>query len=157
MSVTFTVRPVASADFEAWKPLWLGYNRFYGRETVAEALTRTTWGRFLDPAEPMHALVAEAEVGNGRDSGALIGIAHYLYHRSTLMIAPACYMQDLFTAEAARGHGVGRALIKAVYAAAKAAGAGRVYWQTQESNATAQALYDKLAARPGFIVYRKDL
>lgn len=152
MSAAFTVRPVAPADFAQWLPLWLGYNRFYGRDAVAEAITRTTWGRFFDACEQVNALVAEA---NG--DGALLGLAHIILHRSTTMIAPVCYMQDLFTAEAARGQGVGRALIEAVYEWARAAGCPRVYWQTQEGNATARALYDKLAERSGFIQYRRDL
>jgi GNAT superfamily N-acetyltransferase len=78
-----------------------------------------------------------------------------LFHRSTIQIAPACYLQDLFTSTAARGRGVGRALIDAVYARAVAANAGRLYWQTHESNSTAMALYDKVAERSGFVVYRK--
>ena len=98
----------------------------------------------------MHALVAESE-------GELIGLAHYLFHRTTTTIAPLCYLNDLFTSEAARGKGVGRALIEAVYVQARQAGAPRVYWQTHETNTTARALYDKLAERSGFIVYRKAL
>jgi GNAT superfamily N-acetyltransferase len=84
-------------------------------------------------------------------------LAHYLFHRSTTQIAPTCYLQDLFTARAARGRGVGRALIEAVYQRATAANAGRVYWQTQETNLTAIALYEKMAERSGFIVFRKAL
>ena len=98
----------------------------------------------------MHGLVAES-------GGELLGLTHYLYHRSTTLIEPVCYLQDLFTAEAARGKGVGRALIERVYREAKAAGCSRVYWQTHETNATARTLYDKVAAHYGFIVYRKDV
>ncbi|MBV9561794.1 MAG: GNAT family N-acetyltransferase, partial [Bradyrhizobium sp.] len=93
--------------------------------------------------------VAESE-------GHLLGLTHYLYHRSTTAIAPLCYLQDLFTTETARGKGVGRALIEGVYARAELAGAARVYWQTHETNLTAQSLYDKVAERSGFIVYRKQ-
>jgi GNAT superfamily N-acetyltransferase len=147
------IRDVKPADFESWLPLWRGYNAFYGRSgptALAEEITRSTWNRFFDAAEPVHALVAERD-------GALLGLAHYLYHRSTIMIAPICYLQDLYTVEAARGQGVGRALIEAVYERGRAAGSARVYWQTHETNATARALYDKLAQRSGFIVYRHDL
>ena len=153
MSAAVAVREAEAADFERWLPLWQGYNAFYGRSgatALADAITQIAWARFFDPAEPVHALVAER-------GGALLGLAHYLYHRSTIMIAPICYLQDLYTVEAARGQGVGRALIEAVYAHAQAAGSTRVYWQTQETNATARALYDKLAQRSGFIVYRHDL
>ena len=144
-----TVRPLARDDFDAWLPLWTGYNSFYER-VLPDDVTQTAWRRFLDPDEPMHALVAE------RDA-TVVGIVHYLFHRSTSMIAPTCYLQDLFTAPALRGRGVGRALIEAVYGDAKRAGAGRVYWQTHETNATAQRLYDRIAEKSGFIVYRKTL
>jgi GNAT superfamily N-acetyltransferase len=148
----FVVRPVAPTDLARWLPLWEGYNRFYGRDALAAEITRTTWTRFFDAYEPVHALVAEA-AGEGR----LLGLAHYLLHRSTIQIAPTCYMQDLFTEEAARGKGVGRALIEAVYERARAAGCPRVYWQTHESNANAMKLYDKVAERSGFIVFRQQL
>jgi GNAT superfamily N-acetyltransferase len=98
----------------------------------------------------MHALVAES-------GGALLGLAHYLFHRSTIQLGPSCYLQDLFTVSEARGRGVGRALVEAVYERARSAGCSRVYWQTHESNATAMALYDRLAERSGFVVYRRDL
>jgi GNAT superfamily N-acetyltransferase len=106
--------------------------------------------RFFDAYEPMHALVAER-------GGRLVGLAHFLFHRSTTSIAPNCYLQDLFVAEAQRGAGIGAALIAAVYEKAAAAGAPRVYWQTHETNATARRLYDKVAENSGFIVYRKLL
>lgn len=143
------VRPVRQDDFAAWKPLWDGYNAFYGRhgETVlADEITQCTWQRFFDPDEPMFALVAEAD-------GQLLGTTHYLYHRSTTRIAHTCYLQDLFTLEAARGRGIGRALIEAVYRAAAAAGVDRVYWQTHETNAAGRRLYDTVASNEGFIVY----
>jgi len=147
------VRPVTSADFARWLPLWEGYNAFYGRSgatALPAEITWSTWQRFLDPAEPVHALVAE------RDTR-LLGLTHYLYHRSTIHIELVCYLQDLFTAESARGSGIGRALIEAVAVRARAAGATRVYWLTHETNHTARQLYDKLAANSGFIVYRKQL
>jgi len=153
MSGQLVVRMLEQGDFAQWKPLWDGYNAFYGRagETaLAPEITQMTWSRFFDPYEPMHAMVAERD-------GQLLGLVHFLYHRSTTQIAPSCYLQDLFTTEAARGLGVGRALINAVYQHAKAAGIPRVYWQTHETNTTAMALYDKLADKSGFVVYRKLL
>ena len=147
------VRAVATGDFDAWRPLWDGYNAFYGRagETaLPEAMTRTTWARFFDPAEPVHALVAERD-------GALVGLVHYIFHRTTTMHAPICYLNDLFTTAETRGAGVGRALIEAVYEAARAAGSTRVYWQTHETNDTAMRLYDQVAARSGFLVYRHEV
>lgn len=148
------IRPVQPTDRAAWQPLWDGYNAFYGRsgETALPApVTETTWARFFDAAEPVHALVAV----DGQ--GALLGLVHYLYHRSTTRIELTCYLQDLFTAPEARGHGVGRALIEGVYAEAREAGVKRVYWQTHTTNAAGRALYDKLAEHRGFIIYGHDV
>lgn len=148
-----TIRPVRPDDRARWRPLWYGYNAFYGRSgptALPAEVTETTWARFLSPDEPVHALVAEQD-------DELLGLTHYLFHRSTTAIGPSCYLQDLFTVEAARGQGVGRALIQAVYTAAAAAGAPRVYWQTHETNAAAMRLYDAVAERSGFLVYRKLL
>ncbi|MES2938688.1 MAG: GNAT family N-acetyltransferase [Pseudomonadota bacterium] len=147
------IRFVQPGDYAQWKVLWDGYNAFYERDgatALPEDVTRVTWQRFLDPDAPMHALVAEAD-------GQLLGLAHYLFHPSTIAVAPSCYLSDLFTAEAARGRGIGRVLIEAVYGCAEAAQCARVYWQTHESNAKAQQLYNQLAERSGFIVYRKTL
>jgi GNAT superfamily N-acetyltransferase len=141
------IRPLAREDRAQWEPLWRGYLAFY-ETSVPGNVTDTTFSRFFDDAEPMHALVAERD-------GEIVGIVHYIFHRSTWTEGPYCYLQDLFTAELARGGGVGRKLIEAVYGRAKEQGASRVYWLTQEDNATARALYDKLADRPGFIQYRK--
>jgi GNAT superfamily N-acetyltransferase len=149
MSQRLTVRPVAATDFAQWEALWQGYNTFYER-TVPPEITQMTWSRFFDAYEPVHALVAE-------EDGRLLGLVHYLFHRSTTLIGPTCYLQDLFTTEAARGQGVGRALIESVYERARSAGSLRVYWQTHETNVTAMALYDKVAERSGFLVYRKRL
>jgi GNAT superfamily N-acetyltransferase len=147
------IREVARGDYDAWLPLWDGYNTFYGRsgETALDsAITRVTWDRFFDPAEPVHALVAERD-------GVLIGLVHYLFHRTTIMIMPTCYLNDLFTSVEARGGGVGKALIEAVYARAHAAGSTRVYWSTHETNETARRLYDHVAQKSGFILYRQDV
>lgn len=147
------LRPLRAADRAAWQPLWDGYNAFYGREgatALDPAVTETTWERFFDPQEPVFALVAEAE-------GRLLGLVHYLYHRSTTRIAPVCYLQDLFTAAPERGRGVGRRLIGAVAEQARAAGCTRVYWQTHVSNTAGRQLYDTLATHAGFIVYHHDL
>jgi GNAT superfamily N-acetyltransferase len=140
-------------EFDAWVELWHGYNAFYGRHgptALPSEITRTTWQRFFDAYEPVHCLIAERD-------GQLLGLAHYIFHRSTIQIAPTCYLQDLFTSAAARGRGVGRALIEAVYDRARSANCGRVYWQTHETNLQAMRLYETVAERSGFIVYRKAL
>ena len=151
MSTEPLVRPVVAHDYEQWRPLWDGYNAFYGRSgptALSSEITRTTWSRFLDGYEPVYALVAERE-------GRLLGLTHYILHRSTIAIGSNCYLQDLFTSETARGKGVARALINGVYERAKTAGAARVYWLTHETNLAARHLYDKVAENSGFLVYRK--
>jgi GNAT superfamily N-acetyltransferase len=117
MSASLLVRPAVPSDYERWLPLWDGYNAFYGRSGVsalAPEITRMTWTRFFDAYEPMHALVAE----NG---DRLVGLAHYLFHRSTTAMAPVCYLQDLFTDASTRGQGIGGALISEVYEYARQA------------------------------------
>jgi GNAT superfamily N-acetyltransferase len=150
---SINVRAVRSDDYPQWKELWDGYNAFYGRsgETALSAeISRTTWSRFFDSYEPMHALLAEV-------AGRTVGLAHFLYHRSTIQISPACYLSDLFTADAARGQGVGESLIQAVYEHARSAGSPRVYWQTHETNTVAMRLYNRVAERSGFLVYRQSV
>lgn len=144
-----SVRPARREDFAQWKPLWDGYTHFYQRE-LNDEITAVLWRRAFDVYEPIHVLVAELD-------GKIVGLVHFLYHRSTSLIAPVCYLQDLFTAQGLRGKGVGRALIEAVYERAKEAGAARVYWTTHETNATAMMLYDKIATKSGFLQYRKEL
>jgi GNAT superfamily N-acetyltransferase len=150
---SLVIRPPTQDDYAAWRPLWDGYNEFYGRHgdtALAEKITQVTWLRFFDPSEPVFALVAE-------DQGRLVGLTHYLFHRSMTRLEPVCYLSDLFTLNSLRGKGIGRALIEAVCAQAKAAGSPRIYWQTHETNAAGRMLYDKLAKNYGFIVYSRDL
>jgi len=144
------IRSAKNEDFQQWLPLWEGYNKFYGRSGPVELpveITNMLWSRIFDTYEPVHALVAEMD-------GRLVGLVHYVFHRVTNNIQPTCYLEDLFTDEAARGKGVGRALIQAVYEKAKLVGSPQVYWLTHETNATARKLYDGIAENSGFIVYR---
>ena len=141
--------PLEDRHKPEWLPLWKGYQRFYEVDIDGET-TDLTWRRLMDPSEPMFVLGAFAD-------GRLVGIVHFLFHRSTWTTGDYCYLQDLFTAPDARGAGVGRALIAAVCDHATAQGASRVYWLTREDNATAIALYEKVALRTGFIQYRIGL
>lgn len=143
------VRPVGHDERAAWEPLWAGYLAFYKADLPPEN-SDTTWIRLHDAAEPMHLLGAYVD-------GKLTGIVHYLFHRSTWMPDDYCYLQDLFVADDARGLGLGRALIEAVYEKAREAGSTRVYWLTHETNAQARILYDRVAENLGFIQYRKTL
>jgi GNAT superfamily N-acetyltransferase len=142
-----TVRPATPRDFDAWLPLWRGYQAFY-RVDIAEAVTRETWRRFHDAGEPMDAALAEVDAR-------VVGIVHVIEHRSCWTSGNYLYLQDLFPDPDARGRGVGRALVEHVYAQASARGCARVHWLTHETNATAMQLYDRVAERSGFVQYRK--
>lgn len=147
------LRPVAPDDYAHWRPLWDQYNAFYGRSgptALDERITAQTWSWFFDAKTGVHAYVAELD-------GKVVGIVHYLFHRSTTRLSDVCYLQDLFTDAACRGRGVGRALIQQVLNAAKEHGTTRVYWNTYEDNATARMLYDKMAKYLGSIVYTHEL
>ncbi len=153
MTQPATIRPIHPDDLNDWLPLFDGYNAFYSREgptALASSIKQTTWERFFDPNEPVFALVAERD-------GKLVGLVHYLWHRSTTRTEPVCYLQDLFTDATQRGSGVGRALILRVYEEAAKAVVKRVYWQTHETNAAGRLLYDKVAKHMGAIVYSHDL
>lgn len=140
------VRPLTAEDAPAWRPLWAGYLRFYETE-LDEATTAATWLRLLK-GDPEFGLAAERD-------GELVGIAHCLVHPTTWSTKNYCYLSDLFVAPSARGHGAGRALVEAVYAAAEARGCSRVYWTTHKDNAAARSLYDRLASVSEFVQYRR--
>jgi GNAT superfamily N-acetyltransferase len=140
------VRPIEAGDEAAWRQLWRDYLRFYGAE-LPDEIYRTTFGRLVDPAVTDYwGLIAERR-------GDAVGLVHYIFHRHGWRIEPVCYLQDLYVAEAARGSGAGRALIEGVYAKADEAGAPSVYWLTQEENATARRLYDRVGRVTPFIKY----
>src|SRR5262249_34033059 len=143
----YEIRPIRFEERAEWEPLWIAYQAFY-KVVISDETTTVTWARLHDPAEPMGVLGAYM-------AGPLSAILPYLFHPSCWPIGNYCSLQDLFVAEGARHLGLGRALIAAVEERARRAGASRVYWLTHESNATARALYDKLAERSGFIQYRK--
>jgi GNAT superfamily N-acetyltransferase len=147
------VRPVKPEDYNTWRPLWDDYNAFYertGPTALPEIVTETTWRRFFDASESVRCIVAERE-------GKVVGLCHYIFHRSTSRLEMVCYLNDLYTAPDYRGHGIGRALILAVYEIAQAAGSRRVYWLTHTTNTPGRTLYDKVARNFGFIQYAQEL
>jgi GNAT superfamily N-acetyltransferase len=141
------IRSMALDERAVWEELWTDYLDFYNTK-ISQETKSATWARLHDPNEPLHLLAASL-------SGKVVGIVHYIYHRSCWTIGDYCYLQDLFVAPAARGKGVGTELIKQVETIARASGTSRIYWLTKEDNVSARALYDKLADRSGFIQYRK--
>jgi GNAT superfamily N-acetyltransferase len=147
----FAIRAIEPADRAQWESLWEGYNAFYGREgdtALSQEIVTTTWQRFFDENEPVHALVAHR-------GDELLGIVHFLYHRAMIRIEPVCYLADLFTAPAARGQGVGKALIEAVYQHARLCQVSYVYWRTSEDNQVARRLYEQVAHFSGSVVYHQ--
>lgn len=142
------MRRLAQEDRDAWRPLWDAYNAFY-RSVQPEEVTRATFARLCDPGEPaLLGLVAEG-------GGGLVGLAHLVVHPSTWSAGSYCYLEDLFVGRDARGSGVGEALFAGVYAEADRVGAERVYWHTQEYNAPARSLYDRVGRRTSFVVYER--
>ncbi len=144
------IRALTADDHALWLPLWQAYLVFY-EATLPDEVTHTTWQRLLDPAEPVHgALAFDAE-------GKAVGLAHWLFHRSTWWVGDVCYLNDLYVDASQRGQGLGRRLIDHVAADADGKGSPKVYWLTHETNLTAQRLYNSVAERTGFIQYRKPL
>ena len=143
------IRPVTSADFTLWEPLWQGYLTFY-KASLPAFVTRLTFSRLTGGKEPMGGFIAECD-------GQIVGIVHWVLHRTCWSAKDICYLQDLFVDPTLRGGGVGRKLIDAVRQMATEKDCFRVYWQTHESNAQAMELYDKVAERSGFLVYRQAI
>jgi GNAT superfamily N-acetyltransferase len=141
------IRPLEARDRAQWNALWSGYLRFY-RQRLPDEVTEGTFARLIDACAPLRGLVAER-------GGALEGFVHYQFHPTSWSLRDSCYLEDLYVDSQARGGGIGRALIRAVYEAADRAQAASVYWLTQEFNAEGRALYDTLARRTSFIRYER--
>jgi len=143
-----SVRPIRPADRADWQRLWTGYLEFY-ETSVAPEVYDTSFARLLgDDPNDFHGRIAEID-------GKAVGLVHYLFHRHMWKIESVCYLQDLYADPEVRGRGVGRALIEAVYGAADAAGAPAVYWLTQDFNAEARKLYDRIGTLTPFIRYNR--
>ncbi len=135
-------------DWPRWADLWRAYLAFYGTDLPGEQYA-DTWARLLHDTS-VHGLAA-------RRDGNIVGITHFLFHPHCWTTAPACYLQDLYVDEFARGSGAGRALIEAVAVRARERAASRMYWLTQDNNAPARRLYDAVAKHSGFIRYEYNL
>ncbi|MFC4138932.1 MULTISPECIES: GNAT family N-acetyltransferase [unclassified Microbacterium] len=142
-----TIAPITPADLDEWLPLWNGYLTFYEAALDAE-ITAATFERLVDPASGIHGAFARD------DDGTAIGVVHWLTHPATWTTTDYCYLEDLFVAPDARGTGAGRLLIEHVRDWAEEHGSAKVYWLTAESNATARALYDRVASHSGMIQYQ---
>ncbi|MBN9248180.1 MAG: GNAT family N-acetyltransferase [Hyphomicrobium sp.] len=146
--MTVSVRPIVASDEQDWLRLFWDYIAFY-KASVPEDVIALTWRRLLKQEDNMMALIARD------DKGQALGIAALVFHRSTWSLTWYCYLEDLFVAPEARGKGVGRALIEAIYAEADRRGVNRTYWATQDDNATARKLYDRVGQLTEFVQYRR--
>jgi GNAT superfamily N-acetyltransferase len=156
MAVMVVVALLQPEDRPAWEDLARGYKAFYRTPTTDEQCT-AAWRQLQDEGSGFCGLGAYLDdAPDGEPAGTLVGIAHYLFH-PLMWYGDACYLQDLFVAEAARGKGAARALIERVAEMARSRGATRLYWTTQEDNARARLLYDKVARFNGFIRYDYQL
>ena len=143
------VRDPSAHDERAWRSLWEGYNHFY-RTVVPAAVTAETWRRILDPAAPIFARLVEKDTE-------VVGFAAWVLHEGTWSIAPVCYLEDLFVAEAARSGGIGRMLVEDLIVRARRAGWANIYWHTRADNLPARRLYDHFARADDFVRYRMML
>lgn len=136
---------VTAADFEAWLPLWQGYQEFYEVQ-LSDEVTQTAWSRFLSDDHDQHCIVAKVD-------GEIVGFTHFLFHPSQWAVEEYCYLEDLFVLPSVRGQQVGKQLIEFASDVAKDRNCARIYWHTQETNHRAQRLYDWIAEKPGMIKY----
>jgi GNAT superfamily N-acetyltransferase len=143
------LRDATPQDKTAFLDLWQQYLAFY-KVDLAPEVTAATWARLMDSASPVKARLAVLD-------GQVQGFAIHMHHPSTWVATEDCYLEDLFVTEAARGHGLGRALIDDLIALARARGWARLYWHTNEANTRARALYDQYIASDGHIRYRLTL
>lgn len=143
---TVTIESAEQKDYASWLPLWINYQTFY-RTKISDEVTKLTWERFLTPSEPVYCAVAKYD-------GKIVGLVHYLFHRSTWTESNYCYLEDLFVSEEVRGQHIGKQLIEYVQQQAQKHHASRLYWHTHETNLRGQRLYDWVAQKSGMIEYR---
>jgi len=144
-----TLRELERSDYDNWHVLWKGYQDFY-KVNIPQSVTEKTFDRLLNKNEEMKCLVFESD-------GKLIGLVHYIFHRSTWTEGNYCYLQDLYVIPTQRSKGIGKKLIESVYKEAKNNNCSRVYWLTHETNYQGRSLYDRVADNAGFIQYRKNI
>ena len=143
---TVTIESAEQKDYAGWLPLWINYQTFY-RTIISDEVTKLTWERFFTPSEPVYCAVAKYD-------GKIVGLVHYLFHRSTWAESNYCYLEDLFVSEDVRGQHIGKQLIEYVQQQAQKHHASRLYWHTHETNLRGQRLYDWVAKKSGMIEYR---
>lgn len=148
------IRPVMATDESEWRRLWTLYLEFY-ESSVPEVVYETTFERIISDHVDGDVTFYNPRGLLALSDGKPIGLVHYFYHRHCWQVEHVCYLQDLFAAPDVRGTGVGRALIEAVYEEADSDGCPRVYWMTQEFNAQARKLYDRIGTLTPFVKYNR--
>jgi ribosomal protein S18 acetylase RimI-like enzyme len=148
-AMPLTIRDAQPQDEADWRALWTQYLQFYDVQLTDE-VTMATWSRIIDPASPLQARFAF-------DANKMLGFALHHIHLSTWVLAPDCYLEDLFLTEAARGMGAGRALMDDLITICQTKGYARLYWHTDEGNARARKLYDSYTPTDGHVRYRVKL
>jgi GNAT superfamily N-acetyltransferase len=136
----------APEELERLLPAIADYQRFYEVEEIDEGRNRTFFARFLSPSDDGMILAARSGGEGAAGNGEPLGYACLYWHLSSLAAAETVLMNDLFVLEAARGKGVGRALIEASASVARERGAHSLEWSTAPTNTRAQALYDSTGA-----------
>src|SRR5262245_29018397 len=107
----------------------------HGRPFTAEKIRADGFG----PEPAFTALVAERE-------GALVGYVFFSRGYNTDVAARSRWLHDLFVVPAARGQGVGRALMAAVASETVRDGGMCLEWGVHQTNTAALAFYRRLGA-----------
>jgi GNAT superfamily N-acetyltransferase len=108
------IRDPAPHDEGAWRVLRAGYCAFY-ETSVPEAVTAGIRARILTPGSPLFGRIAQWK-------GEVADFTVSVLHRGSWTLDPICYLEDLFVAPKARGHGIRRALIADLLTRAKERG-----------------------------------
>lgn len=87
-----------------------------------------------------------AEVLMGELGGTACGFALFFQNFSTFAGRPGIYLEDLFVRPAARGAGVGKALIRAVAQLAVKRGCARFEWAVLDWNTPSIRFYESIGA-----------
>lgn len=116
----------------------------YEREPDAVETTEADLHRWVFGDDPVaNVLVAESQPG-----GPVVGIALWFRTYSTWTGVPGIYLEDLFVDPAARGSGLGKALLTALARIAVERGYRRVEWAVLDWNTPSIEFYEALGARP---------
>ena len=124
----------------------------YEREPDAvEVDAATLASQLREPTPPFECLLAERE-------GETVGLALFFHTYSTWRGKRGIHLEDLFVVPAARGAGIGEALLREVARIARSRGCARLEWSVLDWNEPALAFYRALGARPlsEWVLHRVD-